>query len=92
MATDVDGMRLTTYEAAWMLAENLPCRKEAAMAKAWASEAYKRVAFLGVRVHGGVGFMEDHNVSIFYRKAHTYDYSFGNAEFHRKLICQELNM
>lgn len=92
MAADVDGMRLTTYQAAWMLAENVPCRREVAMAKAWASEAYKRVAFIGLRVHGGVGFMEDHDVSIFYRKALTYDASFGNAEFHRNIISQELHI
>ncbi len=92
MATDVDGMRMTTYQAAWMLTENLPCRKEVAIAKGWASDAFKRVAFLGVRVHGGVGFMEDHDVSIFYRKATTYEISFGDADFHRDVLSKELSI
>ena len=92
MATDVDGMRLTTYQAAWMLGEDLPCRREVAMAKAWASDAFKRVTLTGLRVHGGVGFMEDHDISIFYRKARTSEADFGNADFHRHILCQELNL
>lgn len=92
MATDVDGMRMTTYQAAWMLSENLPCRKEVAIAKAWASDAFKRVAFIGLRVHGGIGFMEDHDVSIFYRKARTDEFSFGDADFHRDVVSRELHI
>ncbi len=92
MATDTDGMRMTTYQAAWMLSENLPCRREVAIAKGWASNAFKRVAFLGLRVHGGVGFMEDHDISIFYRKALTYETSFGDADFHRDALARELHM
>jgi alkylation response protein AidB-like acyl-CoA dehydrogenase len=92
MATDVDGMRLTTYQAAWMLSESLPCKKEVSMAKAWASDAFKRVTFLGLRVHGGVGFMEDHDVSIFYRKARTDEFSFGDADFHRNIVSHELQI
>jgi alkylation response protein AidB-like acyl-CoA dehydrogenase len=92
MATDVDGMRLTTYQAAWMLSESLPCKKEVSIAKAWASDAFKRVTCLGVRVHGGVGFMEDHDVSIFYRKARTDEFSFGDADFHRNIVSQELQI
>ncbi len=92
MAIDVDGMKMTTYQAAWMLSENLPSRKEVAIAKGWASDAFKRVALLGLKVHGGMGFMEDHDISIFYRKALTYENSFGDAEFHRKAIARELHM
>ncbi len=92
MATDVDGMRLTTYQAAWMLSEGLPCKKEVSIAKAWASDAFKRVTFLGLRVHGGVGFMEDHDASIFYRKARTDEFSFGDADFHRNIVSQELQI
>lgn len=92
MAIDVDGMRMTTYQAAWMLTEDLPCRKEVAIAKGWASDAFKRVVLLGLKVHGGMGFMEDHDISIFYRKALTYENTFGNAKFHREVIARELNL
>jgi len=92
MASDVDGMRVTTYQAAWMLSEALPCKKEVSMAKAWASDAYKRVTFLGLRVHGGTGFMEEHDVSIFYRKARTDEFALGNADYHRDIVSRELRI
>ena len=75
-----------------MLSEGLPCKKEVSIAKAWASDAFKRVTFLGLRVHGGVGFMEDHDASIFYRKARTDEFSFGDADFHRNIVSQELQI
>ena len=90
MVTDVDGMRLTTYQAAWMLSENLPCRKEASIAKAWAGDAFKRVTLLGVKIHGGVAFMEDHDVSLHYKKSLASEPLFGNAAFHRYVVSQEL--
>lgn len=92
MATDVDGMRLTAYQAAWMLSEGLPSRREAAIAKAWCSDAFRRVAFLGLRVHGGVGFMEDHDISVFYRKAISYENAFGDADYHRDVLSREMNL
>jgi len=90
MATDVDGMRMTTYQAAWMLSEDLPCQKEVSIAKAWASDAYKRVTFLGLRIHGGTGFMEEHDVSIFYRRARTAEFALGDADYHRDIVFREL--
>jgi len=92
MAIDVDGMRLTTYQAAWMLSENLPCKREVAIAKAWASQAFRRVALLGLKVHGGVGFMEDHDISIFYKKALADEFTLGNADFHQRVLAQELQI
>ena len=90
MKVDVDAMRLITYQAAWMLSEGIPCRKEISMAKAWNSDAFKRVAMSGIRTHGGVAFMEDHDVSLHYRRAMTSEFSYGDADFHRILVLQEI--
>ena len=89
MAIDVDGMRLTTYETAWMLSEGLSCAKEVAMAKAWASDAYKRIALLGVKIHGGVGYMQDHDTTIYFRRAEA---AFGNADLHREMVTRGLSL
>jgi len=43
MAMDVSGSRFITYKAAWKLSEGLPAALDAAIAKAWVSEAYGRV-------------------------------------------------
>jgi len=92
MAIDVDGMRLTTYEAAWMLSEGLPCVKEVATAKAWASDAYKRIALLGLKIHGGVGYMQDHDMTIYFRRAEAAEAAFGNADFHREMLTRGLGL
>jgi alkylation response protein AidB-like acyl-CoA dehydrogenase len=92
MATDVDGARLITYQAAWMLSEGLSCAKEIAMAKAWVSDAYQRVTTLGHQVHAGAGFIIDHDMPLYFRRAKAAEVAFGDADFNRELVAQELGL
>jgi len=92
MATDVDGARLITHEAAWMLSEGLPCTKEIAMAKAWVSDAYHRVTTLGHQIHAGVGFIVDHDMPLYFRRAKEAEVIFGDADFSREIVAQELGL
>ncbi|MBI2858515.1 MAG: acyl-CoA/acyl-ACP dehydrogenase [Chloroflexi bacterium] len=86
MVTDVDGSRLISYQAAWMLGEGLPCNKEIAMAKAWVSDAYRRVVTLGHQVHGGIGFTKDHDMQLYFRRAKAAELAYGDAGYHRELV------
>ncbi len=90
MATDVNGSRLITYEAAWRISQGLPCTLEAAMAKAYVSDAYGRITALGHQVHGGAGFIEEHNMPLYYRRAKAAELTFGDADFHRGIITEEI--
>ena len=90
MATDVDGSRYITYQAAWMLSEGFPCDKEVSMAKAWTSEACRRVAALGHQVHGGIGFTKEHDMQLFFRRAKQAELFFGDADFHKEIVAQEI--
>ncbi len=92
MVTDVDGSRLISYQAAWMLSEGLPCSKEIAMAKAWVSESYRRVVVLGHQVHGGIGFTKDHDMQLYFRRAKAAELAYGDAEFHRELVANEIGI
>ena len=92
MATDVDGCRFITYEAAWKLAEGLPCDLEIAMAKAWVSEAYRRTCAEGHQIHGGIGFIKDHDMQLFYRRAKASELMFGDADYHRELVAQKIGL
>ena len=92
MVTDVDGSRYITYEAAWKVNEGLPAKMEAAMAKAWVSDAYRRVTQVGHQVHGGIGFCEDHDMPLYYKRAKVSEVSFGDADFHRKAVAAELGL
>ncbi len=92
MATDVDGMRFITYEAAWKISEGLPVAMEAAMAKAWASDAYRRITALGHQIHGGIGFTKDHDMQLYFRRAKAAEVTFGDGDFHREAVAQQLGL
>ena len=92
MATDVDGSRFITYQAAWMLSEGLPCTKEVSMAKGWVSDAHHRVCALGHQVHGGIGFTKEHDMQLFFRRAKAQELMFGDADFHREKVAQEIGL
>ena len=92
MAVDVDGSRFITYQAAWRLSEGLPCDLDVAMAKAWVSEAYRRVCVEGHQIHGGIGFIKDHDMQLYYRRAKSSELMFGDADYHRELVAQKIGL
>jgi alkylation response protein AidB-like acyl-CoA dehydrogenase len=79
MVVDVDGARFITYQAAWRLAEGLPAGMEAAMAKAWTSDAARRVTQTGLQIHGAISYCDEHNMHLYYRKAKAGEMAFGDS-------------
>jgi len=92
MATDVDGSRFSAYQAAWMLSEGLPCIKEVAVAKAWQSEACGRVISLAHQIHGAIGVTMDHDLQFYTRRAKAAEVTFGDADFYREIVAQEMEL
>jgi len=90
MAIDIDVARHLAYLAAWKLDEGMPCIAEAAAAKAWTSDAYRRVASLGHQVHGAIGFTLDHDMQLYSRRAKAAEVALGDADFHRSILAYEL--
>ncbi len=92
MATDVDGTRLSTYQAAWLMSEGLPCTQEAAIAKAWAGEACQRVMSLAHQIHGAIGCTIDHDLQYYTRRAKAAEVTFGDASFYQEVVAQEMGL
>jgi alkylation response protein AidB-like acyl-CoA dehydrogenase len=92
MLIDIDGGKYITYNAAWMLSEGLPCNREVAAAKVWVNEAYKRVVALGHEILGGVGYMTDHDMTLYSRRAKAAQIAFGDASFYRKIVAQNIGL
>jgi len=92
MATDVDGSRFSTYQAAWMLSENLPCAKEIAVAKAWVGEASQRVIALAHQIHGAIGVTMAHELHYYTRRAKAAESTFGDADFYREVVAKEMGL
>jgi len=92
MAIDVDGLKFVTNQAAWLKSEGLPCAKEASIAKAWASEASDRVLALAHQIHGAIGVTIDHDLQYYTKRIKAAAATFGDAEFHREIVAQQMGL
>ncbi len=77
---DVEGMRLTTLQAVWLLDAGLPGRDEARIAKWYAAEGGHRVAHACQHVHGGVGIDVDYVLHRYFRWSKQLEFTFGSAQ------------
>ena len=92
MLIDTDAARFITYEAAWRLSQNLPASKEVSIAKAFVSEASRRVTLLGHSIFGAIGFTKDHDMQLYYRRSKAAALNYGNTVYHHELVAQELKL
>ena len=76
---DVEAVRLTMWQAAWRLADGLPCETEIATAKFWAADAGHRVAHTAVHIHGGMGIDTDHPLHRYFVAAKRTEFELGGA-------------
>ncbi len=76
---DVAAIRLTLWQAAWRLSEDLPAAAEVATAKFWAADAGHRVAHTAVHVHGGTGIDMSHEVHRYFTAAKRAEFELGGA-------------
>jgi alkylation response protein AidB-like acyl-CoA dehydrogenase len=85
---DVEGMRSTSYYAAWCAAAgDEEGSLSASMAKAWCSDASRRVMAAGLQVHGGIGFTWEHDMHLYLKRAQLDQVSYGDAAAHRERIA-----
>ncbi len=92
MAIDCDGMRFVSYHAAWRLSEGLAADQEIAIAKAWTADAYRRVTASGHQVHGGVAYMIEHDMQLYFRRAKAAELTFGDGDYHREQVALGLGL
>ena len=90
MLVEVEGSRAAAYDAAWRVSTGRPYSAEAAVTKAWVSDAYQHVVALGTQAHGGVSIIEDHDMPLYFRRAKAAELAFGDARFHRKTVAKNL--
>ena len=76
---DTEGLRLTTWQAAWRLSEGLPAETEVEVAKFWAAEAGHRVAHAAVHLHGGMGVANEHTIHRYFIWAKQIEFMLGGA-------------
>jgi len=90
MATQIEAARQLIRHAASMKDAGLPCLKEAAMAKLFASEMAERVCSDAIQVHGGYGYVSDFPVERIYRDVRVCQIYEGTSDIQKILIARAL--
>jgi alkylation response protein AidB-like acyl-CoA dehydrogenase len=93
MLVDVENSKSITYYAAWALDEGSPEAPLAvSMAKAYVSDAFRRVSAAGIQLHGGIGFTWEHDLHLYFKRAKGSEFTFGDATHHRERVAQLVNL
>jgi alkylation response protein AidB-like acyl-CoA dehydrogenase len=93
MLVEVENAKSLTYYAAWAVDENVPeAPLAASMAKAYVSDAYRRTAGAGIQLHGGIGFTWEHDLHLYFKRAKSSEFTFGDASYHRERVAQLINL
>jgi alkylation response protein AidB-like acyl-CoA dehydrogenase len=93
MLVDVENSKSITYYAAWALDEGGTDGPLAvSMAKAYVSDAYRRVSAAGIQLHGGIGFTWEHDMHLYFKRAKGSEFTFGDATYHRERVAQLVNL
>ena len=86
MTAEMQAARLLMYHAAWMLDQGIPCRKEAAMAKLYATEVCQKVVDEATRIYGANGFAYEYAPQRHFRDARFVLYGGGTQEVLKDFI------
>lgn len=92
MALKTELARQAYYRAAWLMQQGRPYKKEAAMAKLYASEIAVDVAREAVQIHGGYGYIEEFPVCRHFRDSKILEIGEGTSEVMRMIIARELGL
>ena len=86
-ATQIEAARQLTWHAASLRDAGLPCLKEAAMAKLFASEMAEQVCSAALQTLGGYGYVSDFPVERIYRDVRVCQIYEGTSDV-QKIIIQ----
>ncbi|MBX6394390.1 MAG: acyl-CoA dehydrogenase [Alicyclobacillaceae bacterium] len=90
MAMHIELARTMVLKAAWLKDQGRPFKKEAAMAKLFASEMCMRTCDQALQIHGGYGYMKDFPVERYFRDAKLMEIGEGTSEIQRLVIAREI--
>jgi acyl-CoA dehydrogenase len=90
MAIKIEGARLLTWHAAWLVDQDLPHASPSATAKCFASDIAMEVTTDAVQVLGGYGYIREYGVEKLMRDAKAFQIYTGTNEIQRSLIAHNL--
>jgi 3-oxocholest-4-en-26-oyl-CoA dehydrogenase beta subunit len=80
MAIELEGARHVTRQALWRLAHERAAGREVAIAKAWTGRAYREITLLAHQLHGGAGYVVEHELHRHSLRAKQAELLFGSTD------------
>ena len=62
----------------------------ASIAKAWSSDASRRIVAEGQQLHGGIGFTMEYRIQLYFKRQKHGELFWGDADFHREVVKEAL--
>ncbi|NQW22157.1 MAG: acyl-CoA/acyl-ACP dehydrogenase [SAR202 cluster bacterium] len=90
MILHVDGGMMLTYEALWKMDQGLPASVEVSQAKSFCNEKCESVVRHSQVVHGGIGFMMEFDLHLWFRRVTAWTMRLGTTYDHRARIAAAL--
>ena len=88
--TEILAADTTAFYAAWTLDEGEPSREIVAKAKVFAGDTFRKASDVGTQIHGGIGYDESMDTSLFLRRGKQLQLSMGGSGFWEDVIAEEL--
>jgi alkylation response protein AidB-like acyl-CoA dehydrogenase len=92
MALQVEQVKYLTYLAYSKLSGQQACTNLISMAKARASDAARFISLFGVKIHGGIGIIDEYDMQLYFRNAKVHELAFGDADFHREVVAKNIGL
>jgi alkylation response protein AidB-like acyl-CoA dehydrogenase len=86
----VDGGELLTFEALWKIDQGLPASVEVSQAKAFCNEKCEAAVRNSQSIHGGIGFMMEFDLQLWFRRVSAWTMRMGTSFEHRARIAHAL--
>jgi alkylation response protein AidB-like acyl-CoA dehydrogenase len=86
----IDGAQLLTYEALWKMDQGLPAGIEVSQAKAFCNDKCQAAVRCSQVLHGGMGFMMEFDLHLWYRRVSAWTMRLGTSFEHRARVARAL--
>ena len=86
----VDGAQMLTYEALWKMDQGLPSAVEISQAKSFCNDKCEAVVRSSQVIHGGIGFMMEFDLHLWFRRVTSWTMRLGTSFEHRSKIAKAL--
>ena len=91
MLLEVENSHAAVYYAAWALdAGAEDAALAASVAKAYVSDAARKVCGNAIQVHGGIGFTWEYDLHLYFKRAKALEPMYGDADYHREQIVRRV--